>query len=124
MYSIFEQLLQKYNVTTYKVSMETGISQSSLSAWKTGKSNLKQDKLELLADYFGVSMDYLMGRESEENNDNKYYLDSETIERLQSLKINDKLRILFDASRKLQPSDIDYVLDLVERLNNGSIGDK
>jgi transcriptional regulator with XRE-family HTH domain len=67
MYSVFEQLLQKYGVTTYKVSKETGIGQSTLSAWKTGKSNLKPDKLQIIADYFGVSIDYLMtGKEPPE----------------------------------------------------------
>ncbi|WOO35980.1 helix-turn-helix transcriptional regulator [Anaerocolumna sp. AGMB13020] len=67
MYSVFEQLLQKYGVTAYKVSKETGIGQSTLSAWKTGKSNLKSDKLQIIADYFGVSVDYLMtGKEVDE----------------------------------------------------------
>jgi transcriptional regulator with XRE-family HTH domain len=64
MYEIFEQLLLKHNVTTYKVAKETGIGQSTFTAWKTGVSTPKQDKLQLIADYFGVSIDYLItGRE-------------------------------------------------------------
>ena len=43
MYSIFEELLQKHKVSTYKVSKETGIAQSVFSSWKNGISTPKQD---------------------------------------------------------------------------------
>lgn len=67
MYSIFEELLQKYGVSTYKVSKETGIAQSVFSSWKNGISTPKQDKMQKIADYFGVSVDYLIsGKENAE----------------------------------------------------------
>lgn len=59
------QLMEQRHVSAYRVSQETGISQARISGWKTGKSNPKQDALEQLADYFGVSVDYLLGRSSE-----------------------------------------------------------
>lgn len=43
MYEVFEQLLQKYGITAYKVSKETGITQSTLSDWKRGRSTPKTD---------------------------------------------------------------------------------
>lgn len=60
MYEIFEQLLQKFGVTAYKVSKETGITQSTLSDWKRGRSTPKTGNMKKIADYFGVSVDYLM----------------------------------------------------------------
>ena len=60
MYEIFEQLLQKYGVSAYKVSKETGIPQSVLSDWKRGRSKPKAEKLKILADYFGVSIEYFL----------------------------------------------------------------
>lgn len=66
MYEIFEQLLQKYGVSAYKVSKATGVTQSTLSDWKRGRSTPKSENMKKLADYFGVSIDYLMtGEESE-----------------------------------------------------------
>lgn len=59
MYEIFEHLLQKYGITAYKVSKETGITQSTLSDWKRGKSTPKTGNLQKIADFFGVSLDYL-----------------------------------------------------------------
>lgn len=65
MYSIFEQLIQKHGVSAYKVAKETGVTQSTLSDWKRGRSTPKTDNMKKLADYFGVSLDYLTtGNES------------------------------------------------------------
>lgn len=59
MYEIFEKLLQKHGITAYKVSKATGISTATLSDWKNGRSIPKSDKMRLLADYFGVTLEYL-----------------------------------------------------------------
>lgn len=66
MYEIFVGLLQKYGVTPYKVSKETGVSQSTLSDWKRGVSVPKQDKMQKIADYFGVPITYLLTGEMKE----------------------------------------------------------
>lgn len=67
MYDIFEQLLQERGITAYKVSKETGVTQSTLSDWKRGRSTPKTDNMKKIADYFGVTVDYLMtGEESKD----------------------------------------------------------
>ena len=68
MYEIFEQLLQKYGVSAYKVSKATGVTQSTLSDWKRGRSTPKSENMKKLADYFGVSIDYLMTGKEETSN--------------------------------------------------------
>ena len=60
MYEKFERLLKERNLTPYKVSLATGIAQSSLSDWKSGRSKPKVDKLKILADYFGVPIEYFI----------------------------------------------------------------
>ena len=59
-YQYFEQLLKMEGSTVYRVSKETGISASTFTDWKNGRSMPKADKLKKIADYFGVSLDYLM----------------------------------------------------------------
>ena len=66
MYKIFESLLHERGVTAYKVAKATGISTASLTDWKKGRSSPKADKLQKIADYFGVSVDYLLGNEPKE----------------------------------------------------------
>ena len=60
MYEKFVELLDKFNKTTYQVSKDTGIGQNVFSNWKTGRSKPKVDKLKILADYFGVSIEYFL----------------------------------------------------------------
>ena len=60
MYAKFERLLKERNLTPYRVSLDTGIAQSTLSDWKSGRNKPKVDKLKILADYFGVPIEYFL----------------------------------------------------------------
>lgn len=60
MYNKFVELLKGKGVTAYQVSKDTGISNSTLSDWKAGRSEPKLDKLKKLADYFGVEVTYFL----------------------------------------------------------------
>lgn len=63
MYEIFIQLMESRKLTPYKVSKDTGITQATLSRWKTGKASPSIETLQLLSNYFGVTVDYLLGNE-------------------------------------------------------------
>ncbi|MNW50552.1 helix-turn-helix protein [compost metagenome] len=65
MYEIFEELLKKHNVTAYRVAKETGITTATFTSWKQGKYTPKQEKLQKIADYFGVSIGFLMGNSND-----------------------------------------------------------
>ena len=125
MYSIFEELLQKHGVSTYKVSKETGIAQSVFSSWKNGISTPKQDKMQKIADYFNVSLEYLMTGVEKEGGE-KYYLNDETAKMAQDIFENKELRMLFDTARDAEPEDLQAVhnmlLDL-KRKERGTIDD-
>lgn len=60
MYNKYESLLKSEMKTSYQVSKDTGIAQSTFSDWKNGISNPKVDKLMILAKYFGVSIEYFL----------------------------------------------------------------
>ena len=75
MYQIFAKLLEEKGVTPYQVSKATGVAQSSLSDWKNGKSKPKFEKMKKIADYFGVSVEYLMyGEEGNQQELSSIYL--------------------------------------------------
>lgn len=48
--------------TQLQVQMETGIEQALLSKYENGVRIPPTDTLMILADYYDVSMDYIMGR--------------------------------------------------------------
>lgn len=60
-YHAFERLLELHGNTVYQVSKATGISASTFSDWKNGRSTPKADKLTRIADFFSVSLDELLG---------------------------------------------------------------
>ncbi len=66
-YEIYKQLCADKNISTTKASTEIGISRGSVAYWKkqymAGK-DAKPDSYTAgkIADYFGVSVDYLLGR--------------------------------------------------------------
>ena len=121
MYEIFEHLMQVNGYTAYKVSIETGIAQSTLSDWKKGKSTPKADKLQKIADLFNVSLNYLMTGEEKEGGET-YYLNDETREMAQSIFENKELRLLFDAARDAQPEDLETVHQMLLALKRKERG--
>ena len=109
MYSVFLKLLEKHGVTVAEVAKATGINQSTLSNWKKRQNLLSAKNAQAIAEYFGVSVDYLMtGKESE-----GYYLNPETAKVAQEMFENEELRVLFDAARDASPEDLRTVYSLL-----------
>lgn len=60
-YEIIKKLAKKKKISIRQLEMRFGYSNGYLAKWKTNTPNA--DELPRLADYFGVSVDYLLGRE-------------------------------------------------------------
>lgn len=58
MYEKYIKLRNEKGVTDYRVSVETGITKSTFTDWKNGRSEPKLDKLKKIAEYFGVEVGY------------------------------------------------------------------
>lgn len=61
MYDIYCKLRDAKKVKDADVVKATGITKSTFSDWKSGRSKPKPEKLQKIADYFGVTLDYLTG---------------------------------------------------------------
>lgn len=57
-----KKLRTERKLTQIHVQMKTGIEQALLSKYESGKRIPPTDTLMLLADFYGVSMDYIMCR--------------------------------------------------------------
>ena len=83
MYEVFEQLLQKNGVTPYKVAKEACVTQTALSNWKSGRSTPTTKTLQKIADYFGVTIDFLMtGKNTNEKTSELTPRDEKDIEKI------------------------------------------
>ncbi len=119
MYDRFAELLEKKGLKAYEIAKMTGISQVTFTEWKKGKATPKADKLVLIAQALGTTVEYLVtgeesGNETEEGN--KYYFSDETAEIAQKLFEDSDMRILFDAARDSKPQDLKMAADFLKRL--------
>ena len=60
MYEKYAELRDSKEITDYRDAYDTGITKSTFTDWRTGRSKAKADKLKILADYFGVSVEYFL----------------------------------------------------------------
>lgn len=110
-YEVFDELCKKRGIRPFHVSKATGISTATLTAWKKGDYTPKADKLQLIADYFGVSMEYLMTGEEP-----RFYEDDETAQLAQKILTNPDLRALMQAAEDSTPEDMQMVADILKRM--------
>lgn len=122
MYEVFEQLLQKFGVTTADVCKATGIGQSTMSNWKSRRNLISGKNAQLIADYFKVSVDYLMTGK-EKDGEEKYYINDETAEIAQKIFQSKELKVLFDAAQDAQPEDLDTVYQMLLALKRKERGE-
>ena len=107
------------------VANATGIGKSTFSDWKSGRSKPKNDKLQKIADFFEVTIDYLMTGEEKEDNET-YYLNNETANMAQKIFENKELRMLFDAAQDAEPEDLETVHSMLlalKRKERGNVDD-
>lgn len=115
MYSLFEKLCSEKGVTPYRVCKGTGISTSTLSNWKAGRYTPKQDKLKKIADFLGVSVDYLITGEEEDAVAEEKPVDLKAeFNRLEKLlKSGENAPLYFDG-QPADPASIELLLDQIK----------
>lgn len=83
-YDKFKELCKKKGVSCNKAAIEIGLSNATPTTWKKRGLTPKSDTLAKIADYFGVTTDYLLGTEQKEkptgDADERDYADMELLE--------------------------------------------
>lgn len=64
-YDIFCELCEKRGLTPSGAAAQIGFNRASVTVWKNTGRAPKQDLLLKIAEYFGVTTDYLLGTEKE-----------------------------------------------------------
>ena len=57
--------LHTEDISYQKIGTHVGVKRATVSHWENGKRQPNIDKLCALADFFGVSLDYLVGRSND-----------------------------------------------------------
>lgn len=107
MYEIFERLLNERNLRTSDVVKATGLSATFFSDWKSGKSKRPNIvNLQKVADFFGVSVDYLSNGEESEFTKEQSEFD---LKLSRDLVLKDAIKKYYSLSEKKQK----YIIELI-----------
>ena len=107
-YERFEELRKEKGISQGKLEKELGFSNGSVSKWKN--STPTHERLQTVANYFNVSVEYLLTGKEEEK---EYYLNNEAAEYAEFLRSNPEYKVLFDASRNVKREDIKKALKAI-----------
>ncbi len=100
-----KELCREKGITVTELEKELGFGNGSLAK----SSTIKSDRLQAMARYFNVSIDYLINGES-------YYLNESTAQLAEELATRPTLKVLFDASRDVSDESLMTVAMLLEQL--------
>ena len=62
-----KEIREKHGISQLKLALELNMNQNTISRYETGERQAGYKELILLADYFDVSIDYLLGRTDNPN---------------------------------------------------------
>lgn len=97
-----------------RLERECGFANGYISQLKKG--TMPEDRLRKVADYLGVSAEFLATGEEHGH----YYTDDEAREMIEFLKNNKDYKVLFDALKTIRPSDIDSIKEFIEQQNGNT----
>ena len=98
-------LCKEYGISMNKLEETLGFGKGYIS--KLGNSTPNAVKIKKIADYFNVSVDYLMTGDEKES-ENKYYINDETAEMAQKLFENKELIAILKKLQQKQEISIFY----------------
>ena len=99
-----------------------GVSQQTIGSWETGRTQPDQESLKQLAQFFNVSLDYLMGESNIRNTSTKIDTaiqdDAELADFWNKMKERENLQLLFKQTKDMNDRDINQVLRIIKAIED------
>lgn len=109
-------LMEAKGITQADICRALSVSSATVSDWCTGKKYPRVDSIQRLADLLGVRFSTLTTENGLRDYDDQV--------RLEALHQNPRLGLLFDRSRKMSSSDVDFMIQMADRILNERDGDE
>ncbi|AEM79783.1 helix-turn-helix domain-containing protein [Thermoanaerobacter wiegelii] len=115
-----KELRKEKNLTQEDLAKILGISRSTIAGYETERKEPDYETLKKIADFFNVSIDYLLGRTdirspvdeiTEAVSD-----DPELLEFWNELKDREDLKLLFKQTKKLSPKEIKQIIRIIKAI--------
>ena len=120
-----KKLRKENDITLNQLASDLNTTKSTLSRYENNKREPKMHLLEKLADYFEVSLDYLLGRSEEPLPADKIKEaiseESESIKIWDKLKDREELQIMFKRTENLNEDTIKHIIEIIKTFENREI---
>jgi transcriptional regulator with XRE-family HTH domain len=90
------------------------VSNASAADWCNGKIIPRMDKVQKICRWLNCEITDLLEEHAAPTE--RYYIDKDAQEMAEFLYKNPDYKVLFDASRKVKPEDIDFVKQMIDRM--------
>jgi len=112
----FRQLCDEVNKSTTAVAQELGVSKSTVSYWRNTEGAIpKQEVIAKIAEYFSVSIDYLLGN-TDIKSPQPTSEDDELLLLLDELRNRPDMKMLFSVSKNCTPDEVRQAVKIIEAL--------
>ncbi len=113
LYERIKELCKQNGTTISALEKDCGFARGSVS--KIDKHKPSAEKLQKIADYFGVAVEALTGVQTF-GQQSEYYMNKDTARIAQQIFEDPYLRILFDAAEDSRPEHLQMAADILRRL--------
>ena len=116
--------MDKYDKTRQEMCDALGVKYTTFTDWVKGNSYPRIDKIELMANYFGISKaDLVEDHNDMQQSEMPYYLNDETRQIAQEAFENPELRTLFHVARDIPPERLKAHIEFMKSLKALEKGD-
>ena len=105
----FSELINSSSKSRTAIASEFGVAKQTISAWTTGQTSPRLPVVSSLADYFGVSSDWLLGFDV-----SKYPASEDPPDDPVEQPANDDVRLLIRGLNKLSPDQLEQAKNMMK----------
>lgn len=115
LYENLKALCAEKGITGGKMCVDLGLSKSLMSDLKAGRrTGVNANTLSIIADYFGVSVDRILGTEKAAPED------GEIANALELLRSRPETRALLEATRGMSKEDVEKMANMIRAFRGGN----
>lgn len=114
-YDIYSDLCKQRGKSPSAVAQELGINKSNVTNWKNNGYTPRGNVLNLIAEYFGVPTDYLLGA-TEQKEKPLVNGDEELTEYLEELRTRPEMKMLFQLTKDATKEDVEKAVRVIEAM--------
>lgn len=108
-----QRLMNNRGIDRNKICADLGFKYTTFTDWVKGKTYPRIDKIELMANYFGVPKSELVEKYTE-----GYYTDREAAEFAEYLRTRPGARMLFSAAKDITKEEMEETVKYIEFLKS------